>query len=325
MSQVRYSQITGIGGYLPKRALSNDDLRTWVDTSDDWVRSRTGIGSRHIAAEGELASDLALPAAKNALVRANINASDLDMIIVATTTPDRVYPSTACLLQKGLGAAPCAAFDVQAVCSGFLYALSIGDSFIRSGQSQRILVVGAEVYSHILDWKDRGTCVLFGDGAGAAVLEATNSPGIMVTRLYADGRYADTLTVHAHLRGGKIEGDPYTRMDGGMVYRFAVEKMTEVAKEVIAEGGCTPDWLVLHQANSRIISAVRKQLGISAERTVLSIAKHGNTSAASIPLALADSSSKFKDGDTVLLVAVGGGFTWGATMLTWRDMKAVNN
>ena len=314
-----YSAVVGVGGHLPERRISNDALRQWVDTTDDWVRERTGIRHRHLAAPGELASDLALPAAQKALAQAEINASDLDAIIFATTTPDRIYPASACLLQAALGAAPCAAFDVQAVCSGFLYALTIGDAMIRARQAKRVLIVGAEVFSHIIDWRDRATCVLFGDGAGAAVLAQSDTPGIIAARIEADGRYADKLTVNAHVKDGKLEGDPYTRMDGAAVYRFATEKMTAASREVLQQlppDKKSPDWFVPHQANSRIIDAVRKRLGIASERTLFSVAEHSNTSAASVPLAMAGGT--FQSGDTILLAAAGGGFTWGAALLVWQ-------
>ena len=314
-----YSAVVGVGGHLPERRVGNDELREWVDTSDEWVRERTGIRARHLAAPGELASDLALPASQKALADAGVEAEDLDAIVFATTTPDRVYPASACLLQAALGAAPCAAFDVQAVCSGFLYALAVGDAMIRARQAQNVLIVGAEVFSHIIDWQDRATCVLFGDGAGAAVLTAADKPGVAAVRIAADGRYADKLTVRAHIKEGKLEGDPYTRMDGASVYRFATEKMAEASREVLAmtaHGKDGADWFVPHQANSRIIDAVRKRLDIPRERTLFSVADHSNTSAASVPLAL--SAGGFKSGEKVLLAAAGGGFTWGAALLVWQ-------
>ena len=313
--------ITGLGAKLPDRVLENDDLRAFVETSDEWIRARTGIARRHIAAPGELAGDLALPAARDALAAAGIAAEQLDMIVFATTTPDRVYPATACLLQARLNAAPCMAFDVQAVCSGFLYALGIADAMIRAGSARRALVVGADVYSHILDWSDRGTCVLFGDGAGAAVLESGDEPGVLGVRLFADGRHADRLTVPAHLERGKMTGDPFTRMHGASVYRFAVEKMTDACEKVLTGAGMRADMvdhLVIHQANSRIIDATRKRLDISAEKTVMTVMNHGNTSAASIPLALKESESRFRRGDNILMAAVGGGFTWGAALTRWN-------
>ena len=315
-----FSRLVGLGAKLPQRVFSNDDLREYVDTSDEWIRSRTGIKRRHLAAPGELAGDLALPAAQDALVQAGISGADLDMIVFATTTPDRIYPATACMLQAKLEAAPCMAFDVQAVCSGFLYALGIADAMICAGRAKRALVVGADVYSHILDWNDRGTCVLFGDGAGAAVLEAADSPGVLGVRLFADGRHADRLTVPAHLERGKLTGDPFTRMHGASVYRFAVEKMSEACRQVMAEVKISADsvnHLVIHQANSRIIEATRQRLEIPPEKTVMTVMNHGNTSAASIPLALKESESRFREGDNILMAAVGGGFTWGAAMLRW--------
>lgn len=314
MSDV-YARITGVGGYLPKRVVTNDELATVVDTNDEWIASRTGIRARHIAADDELASDMALPAARAAMAQAAVRGADLDAIIVATTTPDRVYPSTACLLQAKLRAAPCAAFDVQAVCSGFLYALTIADAMIRARQMRRILVVGAEVYSHILDWQDRSTCVLFGDGGGAAVVEASDAPGVVSAVLRADGRHADRLTVNAHVGRGRLAGDPYTRMDGAAVFRFAVENMAEAARAAL--GGEAADWLVLHQANRRIIDAVRRKLRVAAERTLMTVREQGNTSAASIPLALAAGAKRFERGDKILMAAVGGGFTWGACLLRW--------
>lgn len=315
-----FSKIIGLGSKLPQRVFSNDDLREFVDTSDEWIRSRTGIARRHLAAPGELAGDLALPAAKDALAQAGISGADLDMIVFATTTPDRIYPATACLLQAKLDAAPCMAFDVQAVCSGFLYALGIADSLICAGRAKRALVVGADVYSHILDWNDRGTCVLFGDGAGAAVLESADEPGLMSAQLFADGRHADRLTVPAHLERGKLTGDPFTRMHGASVYRFAVEKMSDACRKVMADANISADsvdHLVVHQANSRIIEATRQRLKIPPEKTVMTVMNHGNTSAASIPLALKESESKFKEGDNILMAAVGGGFTWGAALMRW--------
>lgn len=311
-----YAKISGIGGYLPPKTVENAELGARVNTSDEWIQSRTGIRRRHLA-EDETACGLALPAARAALKQANLEGRDLDAIIVATTTPDRIYPATACLLQAELEAAPCAAFDVQAVCSGFLYALAAGENMIAAGRARRVLVAGAEVFSGILDWEDRSTCVLFGDGAGAAVLTASETPGVLSVRIHADGRYADKLTVNARVRGGKILGDPYTRMDGGAVFRFAVAKMAESARDVIAESGRRPDWLVLHQANSRIIEAVRRRLDVPEDRCVNCVDECANTSAASIPLALARFAPRFSRGDSVLIAAAGGGFTWGAALLEW--------
>ncbi len=312
-----YAKIAGVGGYLPPKKVDNSELCDSVQTSDEWIVSRTGIRSRRLA-ENSTASELALPAAQDALARAELSGENLDAIIVATTTPDRIYPATACLLQAELNAAPSAAFDVQAVCSGFLYAFAIGESMIAAGRARNILVVGTEVFSGILDWNDRKTCVLFGDGAGAAVLQASDTPGVLAAEIRADGRHADKLTVNARVCGGKIIGDPYTRMDGGSVYRFAVAKMTESAQAVIARGGRRPDWLVLHQANSRIIEAVRRRLDIAEDRCVNCVGECANTSAASIPLALARFAPQFKRGETVLIAAAGGGFTWGAALLEWQ-------
>ncbi len=315
-----YARIAGIGGYLPARRVDNNALAAApfsVDTSDEWIKSRTGIRSRRFAAEDETAGDLAAKASRQAMAQAKIAGNDLDMIVFATTTPDRIYPSTACLLQKELNAAPCAAFDVQAVCSGFLYALMVAEGMIAAGRAKTVLAVGAEVFSSTLDWRDRSTCVLFGDGAGAVVLRASDSPGILAVDAHADGNYADNLTVNARVRHGKIVGDPYTRMDGGVVYRFAVGKMTESAETVIAAAGRRPDWLVLHQANSRIIEAVRRRLAVPSERCVNCVEECANTSAASIPLALERAAVRFSPGDTILLAAAGGGFTWGAAILQW--------
>ncbi len=312
-----YAKIIGLGGYLPDNVVSNNDLIKLksLDTSDDWIQSRTGIRQRHIAPEGVLASDLALPAAKQALEVAGLSASNLDMIIFATTTPDRIYPATACLLQRKLKAGPCPAFDIQAVCSGFLYALATAEGFIMSGRAKKILVVGSEVYSHILDWDDRGTCVLFGDGAGAAVVAASDTAGIQNIVINADGNYADNLTVNAHLSNGEISGYPFTKMNGASIYRFAVEKMTESTLEVL--DGEQADWLVLHQANERIIDAVSQRLNIDPAKVIKTVNNQGNTSAASIPLALSSHQDKFSAGDRIAIAAVGGGITWGAASIIW--------
>ena len=314
-----YAKVTGVGGYMPADTVDNVELgaRFGVETSDEWIKSRTGISRRHLAAEDESVCDMSYKASCEALSQANITGADLDMIVLATTTPDRIYPATACLLQHQLGAAPCAAFDVQAVCSGFLYALATAEAMIAAGRAKTVLAVGAEVFSATLDWQDRSTCVLFGDGAGAVVLSASSTPGVLSVNLHADGQYADKLTVKARLRGGKLEGDPYTRMDGGTVFRFAVLKMAESALQAIEEGGRQPDWLVLHQANSRIIESVRKRLDIPLEKCVNCVDECANTSAASIPLALARFAPKFSPGDVILLAAVGGGFAWGAALIEW--------
>ncbi|HEV8644849.1 MAG TPA: beta-ketoacyl-ACP synthase III [Burkholderiales bacterium] len=316
------SRIIGTGSHLPEKVLTNADLEKIVDTSDEWIRSRTGISSRHIAAEGELTSDLALPAAQKALQSAGVAAGDIDMIIVATTTPDMIFPSTACILQSRLGIAGCPAFDLQAVCSGFVYALSTADLFIRAGQAKKVLVVGAEVYSRILDWNDRGTCVLFGDGAGAVVLAASDTPGILATRLHADGSHKDHLSVPGSVCGGKVWGRPFVHMDGGSVFRFAVRVFEEVAHEVLDQAGLKVsdlDWFVPHQANIRIMEATAKKLRLPVEKIIATVDHHGNTSAASIPLALDEAvhDGRIRPGQTLLLEGVGGGFTWGAVLLRW--------
>ncbi|HKQ23856.1 MAG TPA: beta-ketoacyl-ACP synthase III [Burkholderiales bacterium] len=316
------SRIIGTGSHLPEKVLTNADLEKIVDTSDEWIRTRTGIRSRHIAAEGELTSDLALPAAQKALKSAGVAAGDIDMIIVATTTPDMIFPSTACILQSRLGIAGCPAFDLQAVCSGFVYALVTADLFIRDGQAKKILVVGAEVYSRILDWNDRGTCVLFGDGAGAVVLAASDVPGILATRLHADGSHKDQLSVPGSVCGGKVWGRPFVHMDGGAVYRFAVRVFEEVAHEVLDLAGLKVsdlDWFVPHQANIRIMEATARRLGLPVEKVIATVDHHGNTSAASIPLALDEAvrDGRIRPGQTLLLEGVGGGFTWGAVLLRW--------
>lgn len=312
-----YASIIGIGGYLPDNIVTNDELIAQynIQSDDEWIRGRTGITQRHIAPEGVLASDLALPAAEQALQRAGITAQDLDLIVFATTTPDRIYPSTACLLQAKLKAGTCPAFDIQAVCSGFLYALTVAESFIVAQKYKTILVVGGEVYSHILDWQDRGTCVLFGDGAGAAVVTASAKPGIENIKIHADGNYADKLTVPAHLAHGKLHGTPFTRMNGAAIYRFAIDGMSKTVVDIL--GGQVPDWLVLHQANERIIDSVAEQIKIDPNKVVKTVTQQGNTSAASIPLALSHYQDKFKKGDRVVLAAVGGGITWGAASVIW--------
>ncbi len=317
-----FSRIVGTGSYLPDKVLTNDELARTVDTSDEWIRSRTGIRSRHIAAEGQLASDLALSASQRALQASGLTPADVDLIIVATTTPDVIFPSTACILQSKLGVAGCPAFDVQAVCSGFVYALTIADLFIRSGQTKHALIVGAEVYSRILDWNDRVTCVLFGDGAGAVVLSASNEPGILASRLHADGNYKDMLCVPGSVNAGKVSGSPFVRMDGGAVFKFAVRVFEEGANEVLQAAKLTVadlDWFIPHQANIRIMEATAKRLGLPLEKLVATVDHHGNTSAASIPLALDEASrdGRIQPGQTLLLEGVGGGFTWGAVLLRW--------
>jgi 3-oxoacyl-[acyl-carrier-protein] synthase-3 len=316
-----HSRVAGTGSHLPGDPVSNDALAArGIDTSDAWVTERTGIRSRHLAQSGQTASELAVPAARAALAAAGVTAADVDLIIVATSTPDFVFPSTACLLQARLGIRGCAAFDVQAVCSGFVYALATADQYIRSGQSRCALVVGSEVFSRILDWNDRGTCVLFGDGAGAVVLTASERPGILASALHADGSQAGILNVAGNIAGGAIVGDPFLRMDGQAVFKFAVRVLDEVAREVVAKAGLPlthVDWLIPHQANLRILSATARKLGLDAGKLVATVDHHGNTSAASIPLALDEyvRDGRITSGQTVLLSAVGGGFTWGAILL----------
>ena len=317
-----FARVIGTGSYLPEKVVTNDDLARTVDTSDEWIRTRTGIRSRHFAAEGELASDLALPAAQRALDAAGVNPADIDLIIVATTTPDIIFPSTACILQSKLGIAGCPAFDVQAVCSGFVYALTIADLFIRAGQARHVLVVGAEVYSRILDWNDRGTCVLFGDGAGAVVVAASDKPGIIATKLHADGSHKDMLCVPGSVNGGKVTGSPFVQMDGGSVFKFAVRVFEEGANEVLEAAGLKVsdlDWFIPHQANIRIMEATVRKLGLPKEKLIATVHHHGNTSAASIPLALDEAvkDGRVLPGQTLLLQGVGGGFTWGAVLLRW--------
>jgi 3-oxoacyl-[acyl-carrier-protein] synthase-3 len=318
-----YSRIAGTGSYLPERVLTNRDLEKTVDTTDEWIVARTGIRQRHIAADGQLASDLAAEAARGALAAAGIQSSDLGLIVLATTTPDMVFPSTACILQAKLGASRCPAFDVQAVCSGFVYALSVADLFVRAGHCRYALVVGAELYSRILDWNDRGTCVLFGDGAGAVVLAADDAPGILASRLHADGRYSGALAVPGQVDRGGVRGKPFVTMEGGVVFKFAVKVLEEVVGELLEAAGLRQsdiDWLIPHQANIRIIEGTARKLGLSMERVVVTVDRHANTSAASIPLALDEAvrDGRIRAGQHVLLEAVGGGFTWGACLVRWR-------
>ena len=321
----RYSRITGTGSYLPPNRLTNDDLaaqlaRDGIETSDQWIVERTGIRARHFAAPEVCCSDLALIAAQRALDAADCDAASIDLIIVATSTPDMVFPSAACLLQQKLGVHGCAAFDVQAVCSGFVYALTVADSMIRTGAARKALVIGAEVFSRILDFTDRTTCVLFGDGAGAVVLEASDTPGVLATELHADGRHVNILCVPGTVSGGKVLGDPLLKMDGQAVFKLAVGVLEDVARSVIEKAGRTADdvdWLIPHQANIRILQGTTKRLKMPLDKLIVTVDRHGNTSAASIPLALDESvrSGKIKAGDTVLLEGVGGGFTWGAVLL----------
>jgi len=317
-----YSRIIGTGGYLPAKVLVNRDLERTVNTTDEWIYTRTGIRQRHVAADDEKTSDLALQASRRALTAAGVAPADLDLIIVATTTPDMVFPSTACILQSKLGVRNCPAFDVQAVCSGFIYGITTADQFMRSGGYRNILVVGAEIYSRILDWNDRGTCVLFGDGAGAVVLRRDNAPGILSSHLHADGSYANMLSVPGTVCGGKVNGRPLLQMDGGGVFKFAVKVLDEIVEECLAANGMQKadiDWLVPHQANIRIIQATAKKLGMSMEKVVVTVDRHANTSAASIPLALDEAvrDKRIRTGQRVLMEAVGGGFAWGAVLVKW--------
>lgn len=316
-----FARVAGVGSYLPSNRVSNDDLVTrGVDTNDDWIVSRTGIRARHLAEAGQTSSDLALVASQRAMEMAGVSAADIDLIIVATSTPDFVFPSTACLLQNKLGNKGATAFDVQAVCSGFLYALTIADKFIRSGSHRRALVVGAEVFSRILDWNDRATCVLFGDGAGAVVLEASEQPGILATALHADGSHHGILSVPGNVCGGQVIGDPFLRMDGQAVFKFAVRVLADVANECCDAAKVAPteiDWLIPHQANIRIIEATARKMHLPMERVVVTVDQHGNTSAASVPLALdaAVRDGRIQRGQKIMLEGVGGGFTWGAALI----------
>ena len=324
-SAPRFSRISGTGSYLPPRRLSNDDMTVMLagrglETSDDWIVERTGIRARHFADDGVMCSDLALRAARAALESAGRRAEDIDLIIVATSTPDMVFPSTACILQHKLGVAGCAAFDLQAVCSGFVYGLSVADAMIRAGSARCALVVGAEIFSRILDFDDRTTCVLFGDGAGAVVLEASDAPGILATDLHADGRHVGILCVPGSVAGGKVTGDPLLKMDGQAVFKLAIGVLESAARAVLAKAGRTEadlDWLIPHQANIRIMQGTARKLKLGPDKLVATVAEHGNTSAASVPLALdtAVKDGRVQRGDTVMLEGVGGGFTWGAVLL----------
>ena len=320
-----YTRIAGTGSYLPERRVSNDELAQElaarnIETSDEWISERTGIRARHFAAEGQLTSDLAVEAAKAALASAGKTAEDVDLIIVATSTPDMVFPATATIVQHKIGAKGCPAFDVQAVCTGFIYALSVADAMVRANGYKCALVIGADVFSRILDFDDRGTCVLFGDGAGAVVLEPSSEPGILASDLKADGSHLDVLYTGGHIAHGQIEGSPYLQMNGQAVYKLAVQVLQEAANTVLEKAGKTfadLDWLIPHQANLRIMQSTAKKLHLPSERLIVTVAEHGNTSAASVPLALdaAVRSDKVKRGDTILLEGVGGGFTWGAILL----------
>ena len=321
----RYSRITGTGSYLPPRRVTNADLvaelaQSGIQTSDEWIVERTGIRARHFAAPDVTSGDLGLEAARKALEAAGCEPQDIDLIIVATSTPDMVFPSVACILQNKLGANGCPAFDVQAVCSGFVYALRVADAMIQTGAAKRALVVGAEVFSRILDFKDRTTCVLFGDGAGAVVLEASDTPGILASDLHADGQYVGILCVPGNVSGGEVLGDPLLKMDGQAVFKLAVGVLEKAARATLAKANLTDadiDWLIPHQANIRIMQSTAKKLKLSMDKVVVTVDQHGNTSAASIPLALdhAVRTGQVKKGETLLLEGVGGGFTWGAVLL----------
>jgi 3-oxoacyl-[acyl-carrier-protein] synthase III len=323
----RYSRITGTGSYLPPRRLTNADLACelatqGIETSDDWIVERTGIHARHFAAPDVCCSDLGVEAAKNALEAAGLKPSDIDLIIVATSTPDMVFPSAACILQNKLGIAGCPAFDLQAVCSGFVYALTVADAMIKTGSASKALVIGAEVFSRILDFSDRTTCVLFGDGAGAVVLEASETPGILASDLHADGKHVGILCVPGNVSGGKVLGDALLKMDGQAVFKLAVGVLESAARATLAKANLTDadiDWLIPHQANIRIMQSTAKKLKVPLDKLIVTVDQHGNTSAASIPLALDASvrSGKIKKGDTLMLEGVGGGFTWGAVLLNY--------
>lgn len=320
-----YSRVLGTGGALPERVLTNAELVQMVDTTDQWIQERTGIRQRHIAGDGEHTGDLAHRAARQAIAAAGLDPGEIDLIVVATTTPDKIFPSTACLLQARLGIVGCPAFDVQAVCTGFVYALSIADKFIRTGAARRALVVGAETLSRILDWSDRSTCVLFGDGAGALVLEASDEPGILSSHLHADGAYEHLLTVDGGISQGYeklAEGNSYIRMQGNEVFRVAVTTLGHIVDETLRANDMEKgdiDWLVPHQANMRIIQATARRLRMPMERVVVTVQEHGNTSAASVPLAfdVAVRDTRIQRGDIVLMEAFGAGFTWGSVLLRY--------
>lgn len=321
----RYSRITGTGSYLPQRRVTNDQLAAelaakGIETSDQWIVERTGIRARHFADPGVNTSDLGAHAARHAMEAAGVAPRDIDLIIVATSTPDMVFPSAACILQNKLGIGGCPAFDVQAVCSGFVYALTVADAMIRTGAASKALVVGAEIFSRILDFSDRTTCVLFGDGAGAVVLEASDTPGILASDLHADGKHVGILCVPGTVSGGKVLGDPLLKMDGQAVFKLAVGVLEDAARATLAKAGRSDsdiDWLIPHQANIRIMQSTARKLKLPMDKLIVTVDQHGNTSAASIPLALdaAVRGGKVHKGDTVMLEGVGGGFTWGAVLL----------
>lgn len=316
-----YSRIIGTGSYLPEKVLTNADLEQMVDTTDQWITERTGIKERHIAAEGETTCDLAEQAARRAIEAAGVTPQDIDLIVLATTTPNQVFPSTACLLQQRLDIHGGAAFDVQAVCTGFVYALGVADNFIRAGSARTALVIGAETLSRIVDWNERTTCVLFGDGAGAVVLQASDEPGVLSTHLHADGSYHELLNVPGGISAGyAVESDHFIQMRGNEVFKMAVNTLGRIVDETLAANGLEKsdvDWLVPHQANTRIVAATARKLKLPMERVVLTVERHGNTSAASVPLALDEAvrDGRIQRGDTVLLEAFGGGFTWGSALI----------
>ncbi|WP_455217743.1 beta-ketoacyl-ACP synthase III [Kaarinaea lacus] len=320
-----FSRITGTGGYLPEKVLTNHDLEKMVDTSDQWITERTGIKKRHIAADNETTCDLAEKASRDAMEAAGVGPGDIDLIVFATTTPDRVFPSTACLLQERLDIHGCAAFDVQAVCTGFVYALGVADKFIRSGSHKCALVVGAETLSRIIDWTDRNTCVLFGDGAGAVVLTASDEPGILSTHLHADGEYKNLLSTTGGISEGypnDADGTAYITMQGNEVFKMAVNTLGRIVDETLFANNMEKsdiDWLVPHQANIRIINATARKLKLSTDHVVVTVQEHGNTSAASVPLALNEAvrDNRIQRGETILLEAFGGGFTWGSALLRY--------
>ena len=317
-----YAQILGTGSYLPAKRVSNDDLAKRIDTSDEWITTRTGIKARHLAADNEKTSDLAVQAALKALEDAEIPAQEIDLIIVATATPDMQFPATATIVQNKLGIEGCPAFDVQAVCAGFMYAITTANAYIRSGMAKKALVIGADIFSRILDWNDRATCVLFGDGAGAVVLGASEEAGIIHSKLHANGAHLDLLKVPAQMSEGAVCGSPFVTMDGQGVFKFAVKQLAAVADEVITEAGYSADqidWLVPHQANKRIIESTAKHLGLSMDKVILTVAEHANTSAASIPLALDAGirDGRIRRGQMLLLEGIGGGFAWGALLMKY--------
>jgi 3-oxoacyl-[acyl-carrier-protein] synthase-3 len=322
-----YSRITGTGSHLPPRRLTNDDMVAMlapkgIETSDQWIIERTGIRARHFADDGVFASDMGADAARAALEAAGLTAKDIDLIIVATSTPDMVFPSTAAIIQNKLGIAGCPAFDVQAVCSGFVYAITVADAMIRSGTARKALVIGTEIFSRLLDFNDRTTCVLFGDGAGAVVMEASDTPGLLASDLHADGKHVGILCVPGHVSGGQVSGQPLLKMDGQAVFRLAVTVLDRAARNVLHKAGRTDtdiDWLIPHQANIRIMQGAAKKLHLPLEKLIVTVDEHGNTSAASIPLALdhAVRSGRVQRGDTLMLEGVGGGFTWGAVLLDY--------